>query len=87
MSTLKSKVCNRNDSVFNWFPCRGSTLYMEPEPVVQLNNAEARLGAAQEEEEAAILLRLSRQASGHGKKKLCSQFGSPERNKYPATTS
>ncbi len=45
---------------------------MEPEPVVQLNNAEARLGAAQEEEEAAILLRLSRQASGHGKKKLCS---------------
>lgn len=35
---------------------------MEPEPVVALNNAEARLGAAQEEEEAAILLGLSRQA-------------------------
>lgn len=44
---------------------------MEPEPVVQLNNAEARLGAAQEEEEAAILLRLSRQASGYGNN-MCS---------------
>lgn len=35
---------------------------MEPEPAVALNNAEARLGTAQEEEEAAILLGLSRQA-------------------------
>lgn len=36
---------------------------MEPEPVVGLNNTEARLGAAQEEQESAILLRLSRQVS------------------------
>jgi hypothetical protein len=31
--------------------------------VVALNNAEARLGAAKEEEEAAILLALSRQVA------------------------
>ena len=43
--------------------CRGSTLYIEPEPVVALNNAEARLAAAKEEEEAAILLALSRQVA------------------------
>ena len=41
--------------------CSGQTLYMEPEPCVALNNTEARLEAAQEEEENAILLRLSRQ--------------------------
>ena len=45
------------------FRCRGSTLYIEPEPVVALNNAEARLAAAKEEEEAAILLALSHQVA------------------------
>ena len=37
----------------------GSTVYMEPTPVVALNNAEAMLGAQEEEEEQAILSELT----------------------------
>lgn len=38
----------------------GSTIYMEPEPVVALNNAEAMLRAQEQEEEESILAELSR---------------------------
>ncbi|KAL3147779.1 hypothetical protein ABBQ32_002512 [Trebouxia sp. C0010 RCD-2024] len=38
----------------------GSTIYMEPEPVVGLNNAEAMLRAQEQEEEESILAELSR---------------------------
>ncbi len=41
----------------------GATLYVEPEAVVALNNAEARLAATQGEEEDALLLSLSRQVA------------------------
>lgn len=51
--------CNGTISCHLCTWCSGSTLYIEPEPVVALNNAEARLAAAKEEEEAAILLALS----------------------------
>ena len=37
----------------------GSTVYMEPTPIVALNNAEAMLGAQEEEEEQAILAQLT----------------------------
>ena len=37
----------------------GSTVYMEPEPVVALNNAEAMLRAQEQEEEESILAELS----------------------------
>ena len=37
----------------------GSTVYMEPEPVVTLNNAEAMLRAQEQEEEEFILAELS----------------------------
>lgn len=37
----------------------GSTVYMEPEPVVTLNNAEAMLRGQEQEEEQAILAGLS----------------------------
>ena len=37
----------------------GATLYMEPEPAVAMNNAEARLAGQEAREEAAILNRLS----------------------------
>ena len=37
----------------------GSTIYMEPEPVVALNNAEAMLRAQEQEEEESILAELS----------------------------
>lgn len=38
----------------------GATVYAEPAPAVALNNAEARLSAAEAAEEAAILKRLTR---------------------------
>ena len=38
----------------------GSTVYMEPEPIVALNNAEAMLRAQEREEEESILAGLSR---------------------------
>ena len=41
----------------------GNTVYMEPKPVVALNNAEALLGGQEREEELAILADLSRQVS------------------------
>lgn len=37
----------------------GSTVYMEPAPVVTLNNAEAMLRAQEQEEEESILAELS----------------------------
>lgn len=37
----------------------GATLYMEPEPAVRLNNAEARLAGQEADEEDAILFHLS----------------------------
>ena len=37
----------------------GSTVYMEPEPVVALNNAQALLRAQEQEEEESILAELS----------------------------
>lgn len=37
----------------------GSTVYMEPEPVVALNNAESMLGSQEQEEEQAILAQLT----------------------------
>ena len=37
----------------------GSTIYMDPEPTVALNNAEAMLSGQEEEEEARILAALS----------------------------
>ena len=37
----------------------GSTVYLEPEPVVSLNNAEAMLSAQEREEEETILAGLS----------------------------
>eukprot|EP00891_Asterochloris_glomerata_P003959 jgi/Astpho2/3959/e_gw1.00063.256.1_t len=41
----------------------GNTVYMEPQPVVALNNAEALLAGQEQEEELAILADLSRQVS------------------------
>ena len=41
----------------------GNTVYMEPQPVVALNNAEALLAGEEQEEELAILADLSRQVS------------------------
>ena len=41
----------------------GNTVYMEPKPVVALNNAEALLAGQEQEEELAILAELSRQVS------------------------
>ena len=40
-------------------PGAGSTIYMDPEPTVALNNAEAMLSGQEEEEEARILAALS----------------------------
>ena len=37
----------------------GSTMYMDPEPTVALNNTEAMLSGREEEEEARILAALS----------------------------
>ena len=37
----------------------GSTIYMDPEPTVALNNAKAMLSGQEEEEEARILAALS----------------------------
>lgn len=42
-----------------------STIYMEPLPMVELNNTEAMLASAEEEEEMVILTALSRQARPH----------------------
>lgn len=42
----------------------GSTLYMEPEPVVALNNREMALAGEEAEEEAAVLTALSRLVGG-----------------------
>ena len=39
----------------------GNTVYMEPQPVVALNNAEALLAGQEQEEELAILAELSLQ--------------------------
>jgi len=41
----------------------GSTVYMEPEPVVTLNNAEAMLRGQEQEEEETILAGLSQMVS------------------------
>lgn len=41
----------------------GNTMYMEPEPVVQLNNLEMRLAREEQEEEERILSVLSRLVS------------------------
>ena len=43
-------------------PTVQSTIYMEPAPMVELNNTEAMLSSAEEEEEMSILAALSRQA-------------------------
>ena len=43
----------------------GNTVYMEPKPVVDLNNAEALLAGQEQEEELAILADLSRQVSNY----------------------
>ena len=42
----------------------GSTVYMEPQPVVALNNAEAMLRDQEREEEELILARLSQMVRG-----------------------
>ncbi len=42
----------------------GSTAYMEPTPLVPLNNAEALLSAREQEIEDEILLRLSQEVRG-----------------------
>ena len=42
----------------------GSTVYMEPEPVVALNNCEAMLRAQEHEEEDSILAELSSMVKG-----------------------
>jgi DNA mismatch repair protein MutS2 len=42
----------------------GSTVYMEPAPLVPLNNAEAALGAAEAEEEERVLRELSAAVGG-----------------------
>lgn len=39
----------------------GSTFYMEPAPALELNNREAMLAAAEEQQEQLILVHLSRQ--------------------------
>ena len=43
----------------------GATLYVEPAPIVPLNNSEARLSDAVAAEEARVLQRLSRTVAKH----------------------
>lgn len=43
----------------------GATLYMEPAPIVPLNNSEARLADAVAAEEARVLRRLGRAVAKH----------------------
>eukprot|EP00892_Ulva_mutabilis_P004836 jgi/Ulvmu1/2724/UM014_0181.1 len=43
----------------------GSTLYMEPKPVIELNNALSELRAAEEAEELAVLTELTRMLAQH----------------------
>jgi dsDNA-specific endonuclease/ATPase MutS2 len=49
----------------------GSTVYMEPAPLVPLNNAEAQLGAVEKEEEDRILGELTAMVVGKEKKIRC----------------
>lgn len=49
----------------------GSTIYMEPAPLVPLNNAEAQLGAVEKEEEDRILGELTAMVVGKEKKIKC----------------
>ena len=48
----------------------GATLYMEPAPLVDLNNAAARLAAQEGEAELAVLQRLSQSVARHASQLL-----------------
>ena len=56
---MKTQTLGTGHLQFN--PAVQSTIYMEPAPMVELNNTEAMLSSAEEEEEMTILAALSRQ--------------------------
>lgn len=66
----------------------GSTLYVEPEPVVALNNAEMALAGEEEEEEQRVLAALSQlvcspsSARGHGAEGCCGMCHSAEQGAW-----
>jgi len=60
--TLMYRCLSAEATIVNLHLSVQSTIYMEPLPMVELNNTEAMLASAEEEEEMVILTALSRQA-------------------------